>query len=83
MAEKIIEDIKVLGPKDKLLILAKKHAPESQLAQMTDAVAEFMKNNERFLFVRGLQIFILKDGAEVCLAQALNKEAINPGEVGK
>lgn len=77
MAKKIIKDIKVLGPKDKLLILAEKHTPESQLALMTDRVAKFMKNNERFLFIRGLQIFILKDGAEVSLAQSLNEEEKN------
>lgn len=74
MAKKIIKDIKVLGKNDKLFILAERDTPESQLALMTDTVAEFMRNKERFLFVRGLQIFILKDGAEVCLAQALNEE---------
>jgi len=78
---KIIKDIKVLGEKDKLLILVKEGTSQLHMTQMTDEVARFMKNSERTLFVRGMQLFILKDGAEVCLAQALNdKLNIKEGE---
>lgn len=70
---KNIKDIKVLGEKDKLIILVADH-PESHLIHMTDVVSEFMKKNDGFLFIKGLQVFILKDGAEVILAQVLNDE---------
>lgn len=71
---KIIKDIKVLGKNDKLLILVRENISQLHMTQMTDEVARFMENSERTLFVRDLQIFILKDGAEVSLAQALNDE---------
>ena len=71
---KNIKDIKVLGEKDKLIILVS-NQPEIHLANMTDVVAEFMKKKtSRFLFIKGLQVFIMKDGAEIILAQALNDE---------
>lgn len=71
---KIIKDIKVVGEKDKLIILVDKKATESHCVQMTDIVKKFIKKNDRFLFIRGLQVFILKDGVEISLVQALNKE---------
>ncbi len=71
---KNIKDIKVLGEKDKLIILVS-NQPEIHLANMTDVITEFMKKKtSRFLFIKGLQVFIMKDGAEVILAQALDDE---------
>ncbi|MEE9612816.1 MAG: hypothetical protein V3W19_16305 [Desulfatiglandales bacterium] len=71
---KIIKDIKVVGAKDKLIILLEGKTPENLCIQMTNTVKKFMKNKDRFLFIRGLQVFILKDGAEISVVQALNNE---------
>jgi hypothetical protein len=67
-----IYDIKVIGPKDKLIIV-----PDSEQNFDPDEIRivnNFLKSKFRVLFVEGCQVHIIQKGAKILLRKVLNKK---------
>lgn len=73
MAE--ISDIKVLGPKDKLIVAFKGKASPARREMANEALREFIKKERSFLFVGiDCDLYIMKKGSKVLLKDELNKD---------
>lgn len=65
---KLIRDIRVVGPEDKLLIVVEGASPE-RLESLAHAAEDFMNKKEnRVLVVKDMQPFIIRGGARTSLA---------------
>lgn len=78
--KKPINDIKVLDPGDKLIILAERLLTGLEIDQIKKTAAKFIKDEkDKYLIVSNLEIYIMRKGSKVLLKDAMNEEIEKEG----
>ena len=76
---KIIKDIAIIGPEDKLIILADRVRPE-QMEAIRKTIEDFLKSEAKVLIGSDMKAYVLKDGAKVSLIEILESELKKRGK---